>query len=128
MTKLEEAKSYLKKWAADNKCIFEDEGEIGFGRECVGIVAKEHFVDYSGLIDDETWGFPFTVPVDAYHKGDYLAVLGRGENAILQLYEWVKEIESKGYTVKQSPRQPKPNEHPLQTLMSGLTKVELVKL
>lgn len=68
------------------------EGECGFGRECVGILVNYQWVGYDWDDDD----FPVTA-ADAYHKHPCLAVLGRGDDAIEQLYEWCKALKEAGY-------------------------------
>lgn len=72
------------------QCWFNPEGEIGMGRECVGIGIDGHYLEY-----DEDIGVK-SAP-DAYHKGPYLAVLGRGDDAIDQLYQWCHRLKAAGY-------------------------------
>lgn len=89
------------------KLIFEDEGECGFGRDCVGLLRNECWVNYNpmhaetyeyieGFYDER---FSDIAPEDAYHKHDCLAVLGRGEDAIRQLSDWVDKLNELGVVI-----------------------------
>jgi len=101
----EEARAICQRFANEHKVIFEDEGEVGFGRECVGFQRGEAYVDYNPTnrtTYEEIEEFacpgaepPDTVP-DAYHKHDCLAVLGRGDDVIMQLAAWVEHMEKQG--------------------------------
>jgi len=69
------------------------EGEIGFGRPCVGIVTEGSYLEY----DDSA-----PIGKGAYHKGNYLAVLVGGEcatrdEAVMALYEWCIKLKEAGY-------------------------------
>ena len=78
-------------YAARHNVKLELEGEVGFGRECVGIVCDNgSYPDYE--VEDLEW-----VPNDAYHKHNCVAVLGRGEHAESQLYDWLKWFDDNGY-------------------------------
>ena len=99
-----EAREICQAFANKHKVIFDDEGECGFGRECVGFNYGGAWVDHN----------PFSMPnfdpipeyacaaaeppdgVNAYHKHDCLAVLGRGDEAIIQLAKWVQHMEAAG--------------------------------
>ncbi len=97
MKTLNECKQNIQEFANQHKIIFDDEGDCGFGRECVGLR------DGSGWIDFNPWNretfkpiekysddrFHAIAPKDAYHKHDCIAVLGRGEDVIRQLSDWV---------------------------------------
>lgn len=78
--------NFLKEWVFKNKAVLLLEGECGFGRECVGITIHDNYIEY----DDDANVF---IPEDAYHKHPCVAVLGRGEEAEAQLYDWVKWFE-----------------------------------
>lgn len=104
-------------WAHKNKCILELEGECGIGRECVGILAGNSYPDYS----DEVW-----VPEDAYHKHDCVAVLGRGESAESQLYQWLKWFEDNGYTVEETLRDIS-NMDRIELILGGTTQSRMIK-
>lgn len=94
--------AYLQEVAAKWECQLELEGEVGFGRECVGIqdAGGTHYVDYLHLEESDRLKPPWWQPVDAYHKHPCLAVLGRDEIAVSQLYEWVRNLVAAGYTVE----------------------------
>lgn len=80
--------AWMHKYAADNNVVLTLEGECGFARECVGILLGESYPDYG----EEVW-----CPIDAYHKHPCVAVLGRGEEAEAQLYEWLQWFETNNY-------------------------------
>lgn len=91
-------------FALKHKLVFGDEGEVGFGRECVGFKHGDSYVDYNPLTNNYTDYVheydsrlvpPENTP-DAYHKHDCLVVLGRGEKAVSQLARWVESLESHG--------------------------------
>lgn len=105
---LDECKNIIQEFANRFKLIFEDEGECGFGRECVGLTNGNNYVDYNptdsvnyNYIKDfyDERLFEIT-PDNAYHKHDCLAVLGRGENAIRQLADWVNKLNELGAVVE----------------------------
>lgn len=88
------------------------EGEIGFGRPCVGILNQEtesylayqtYDRDYnSKLMHEVAYN---TQPEDAYHKGPYLAVLHDGseegkKKAIEQLDQWIEKIMAAAYEIE----------------------------
>lgn len=93
---------YLQKFAKEIDCEYK-EGEIGFGRECVGILKGGNYLGYNleasyggGM---EKWDDRLDAPkgVNAYHKGNYMAVLiddeTTKEQAIEQLFNWVRNID-----------------------------------
>lgn len=133
-TEAEEA--FLRDWAARQKVIYDDEGECGFGRECVGITTGDKWIDLgpSVHINNEYGGYdemsvhPDAYPpqgvVDAYHKHDCLAVLGRGPYAIHQLFLWVSNLKDKGFVIARSKREPS---SPLDALFHGFEYVYLEK-
>lgn len=94
-------------WCHQNKVILELEGECGIMRECVGIISNDTYPDYEWYdakykrIDNngDVW-----VPEDAYHKHPCVAVLGRGEEAESQLYDWLKWFSDNGFTVETGTR------------------------
>jgi hypothetical protein len=111
---IEDKKSFIKFWAESLGCALVVKGEVGFGRNCVGIIEPNigHYVDinpYSTMGDYEDWHYIFdevdslypnydTVP-NAYHKHSCLSVLvieDDYDEAINQLYTWVTDIVSKG--------------------------------
>lgn len=95
---------WMIKWAHNNKVILNLEGECGFGRECVGILAlNDCYPDYEWYDDEhkridkngDVW-----IPKDAYHKHECVAVLGRGEKAESQLYDWLKWFDDNNFKVE----------------------------
>lgn len=122
---------FLKGWAAENRAVYEWEGQVGFGRECVGILVGNCYVDLQGydedwhpLPDAPDWPLVCAPPEtpDAYHKSDCLAVLGRGPEAVEQLYHWVRKLEANNIEVKVIDRKLKPNPHPIELMLHGVTQ------
>lgn len=102
MTHLEKLE-WMRDWAKKNKANLELEGSCGFGRECVGITVDDTYPSYEWYSDyhmnrldqnGDVW-----TPEDAYHKHPCIAVLGRGENAESQLYEWLKWFDDNNFTL-----------------------------
>ena len=95
-----------QKFANNHKLIFEDEGECGFGRECVGFIARGgNYLDYNPYKSNESYeqieelqceAVEPPDDVNAYHKHECMAVLGRGDEAIDQLAKWVDKINEAG--------------------------------
>jgi hypothetical protein len=96
---------WMIKWAHENKVVLDLEGECGFGRECVGIVLNGSFPEYEWYDDEynEISGNDVWTPKDAYHKSPCVAVLGRGEFAEKQLYDWLKWFDDNNYKVSSVP-------------------------
>jgi hypothetical protein len=92
----EEKIQWMAVWAARNGVALELAGECGFGRECVGITADGRYPSY----DDDGAGDDIWTPERAYHKSPCVAVLGRGEEAEAQLYDWLRWFDANGYTVE----------------------------
>ena len=113
---LETSKKICQDFANKHELIFRKEGEVGFGRSCVGFLAgNDAYVDYNPTkavyrgADLNPFSFepveefckvdlspPHEVE-DAYHKHDCLAVLYYGEDnseAIHQLAHWVRYMEA----------------------------------
>ncbi len=94
---------WMAVWAAKNGCALALEGEVGIGRHCVGILRDGNYPDYHWH-NEKTYercdpnGEVF-VPRDAYHKHDCVAVLGRGEEAETQLYEWLRWFDDRAFKV-----------------------------
>jgi len=107
--------AFLEQWARQNGCRFVAEGECGFGRECVGISAGGEWPSYEAF-DYETLEATHSCPeaappsevTDAYHKHPCLAVLGRGPDAIHQLYLWVQSLAAHGVVVERRARRGRP--------------------
>ena len=124
--------AFLALWAARYGAALQLEGTCGFGRECVGITHGSSYPDWQdtdGMMkhwdsgDHEAqckgagacqWVSPWEVEAaappagleDAYHKHPCLAVLGRGRNAVHQLYLWVKHLDDSGVGIVALDRQP----------------------
>ena len=104
----------IEKFCKETGFVFQEKGEIGFGRECVGILdpVTDSYVAYEALYDDEgdspsycpIYSHSAEIADNAYHKGPYLAVLLRyidKEAAIKELDEWVGRILAKGYKIQE---------------------------
>jgi len=99
----EEKIGWMAVWAAKHGVKLELRGECGFGRECVGISTEGSFPDYEWRDEDfnrldgngEVWK-----PADAYHKYPCVAVLGRGEVAEAQLYDWLKWFDDNDFSIE----------------------------
>lgn len=102
---INQANEICQKFANDHKLIFEPEGECGFGRECVGFLARngswvnyhpceyKNYKEIAGFTDE---GVDPPEGVEAYHKHDCMCVLGRGDEAIIQLARWAQKINETG--------------------------------
>ncbi len=95
----------VRLWAAEQECILTLDGEVGFGRPCVGIMHNQGYIDTPGSGYNEfpdpsrrEWDDRLMPPegVNAYHKHDCLAVLGTDEQAVDGLLAWVAKIRSHG--------------------------------
>lgn len=127
--KHEEKISWMIMWAHKNKVVLDLEGECGFGRECVGVSANGNYPDYMWYnkdYDREDNNGDVWCPDDAYHKHTCVAVLGRGEHAEAQLYDWLKWFDDNGFVVEQSLKDTS-GMHPIQVMFSGTTNVRMVK-
>lgn len=94
--------TWLAVWAAEHDATLNLHGSCGFGRECVGISRDGTYPDYEWYSEDGLYNRADSngnvwIPEDAYHKHPCVAVLGRGEKAEAQLYEWVKWFEDNGF-------------------------------
>ena len=93
----------IQEFADAHGIEFRQEGEVGFGRECVGLIDEDNYVNYNPtdnncrriehLYDSRLNSI---APENAYHKHDCFAVLGRGETAIAQLSDWVDKLKELG--------------------------------
>jgi len=90
---------------------FMADGEVGFGRKCVGIMnpKTDCYIAYSHGSDRHTVADQKR-PDHAYHKGDYLAVLVEYntkpldldyDRAIQELEGWILAILTAGYSIKE---------------------------
>lgn len=105
-----------EKFCADNGFSLELKGEIGFGRPCVGIMnpKTECYVAWQYYKDEEKYEGERThtvagetAPPNAYHKGQFLAVLLHGndgeipvDEAAERLEEWIGRIVKAGYAIE----------------------------
>lgn len=103
-----EARKLIQEFANEHKVVFEDDGECGIGRDCVGLLHGNNYVAYNPIKCDDTYDhikdfyderFHQMAPADAYHKHDCFAVLVHDEDydtAIIQLGEWVVRLNEIG--------------------------------
>lgn len=105
---IEDMRRNLYGFARQHGIHFDEKGECGFGRPCVGMGSSGHWIDYNPST------FPDYTPVaelyderlapgpeapDAYHKHQCLVVLvhnGDIDHAVRQLHEWIKRLRSYG--------------------------------
>lgn len=124
---IEEKIEFMQLWAARNKCYLELEGQVGFGRECVGILQGNSYVDTPGSGHNYHPEYEEVQPpetVDStYHKHDCLCVLGRDEDAIHQLYVWVKKLADNGAVVE---IQDRPYTGGVDAMLHGFTSAKAV--
>ena len=104
---IEEHRKNIQEFANKHKIVFDDEGECGLGRMCVGLRDGHNWIDYNP-IHGQTYENIKEVynkklydisPAKAYHKHHCLAVLGRDEESIIQLSEWVDELKKLNVTI-----------------------------
>jgi len=121
---------YLTDWAARYQCSLQLNGQVGFGRDCTGILKDSTYIDtqdaknataYNHEAEPDSWW----EPEDSYHKHDCLAVLGHGDEPLAQLYEWVKWLDGHGWGVENTYRQPTSG---IDLAFHGITLPKLVKL
>lgn len=119
--------------------MLELDGEVGFGRPCVGVLWRTHYVDTPGSAFNE---YPPGVPqhafspnaeqerildpyrppedVDAYHKHDCLCVLGTDDEAVDGLLRWIEKIRRDGGRIVVRDREQVPgSDSPLNWLFHG---------
>lgn len=126
----EEKIQWMAVWAAKNGLQLVLNGEVGFGRPCVGVVAEGHHPDYRWYDQNyeradkngEVW-----VPPDAYHKHECVAVLGRGEAAEAQLYDWLRWFDEHGFKLETGDRPMDPNLGVIGILLGKHRYVRLVR-
>jgi hypothetical protein len=121
---------YLTEWAARYRCSLQLNGQVGFGRDCVGILKDSHYIDtqdaknataYNHNSEPGSWW----EPEDSYHKHDSLAVLGHGQDSLEQLYRWVKWLDEHGWGVENVYRQPSSD---IDLAVHGISLAKLVRL
>lgn len=108
-------------------CYLELDGEVGFGRPCVGILWKTHYIDTPGsghndhgpFMGSDSIGGP-PEHVNAYHKHDCLAVLGTHGESIDGLLDWVDKIRAAGGNIVVKDRESVPGtDSPINWLFHG---------
>jgi len=97
--------TWMAEYAMKNKAAVYLEGECGLGRECVGLSVNGEYPDYEWY-DDKTYertdpNGDVWIPEDAYHKHPCVAILGRGEKAESQLYEWLKWFNDNKFIIQE---------------------------
>jgi hypothetical protein len=121
---------YLTEWAARYRCSLQLNGQVGFGRDCVGILKDSHYIDtqdaknataYNHNSEPGSWW----EPEDSYHKHDSLAVLGHGQDSLDQLYRWVKWLDENQWGVEEIYRQPSSD---IDLALHGISLAKLVRL
>ena len=96
---------WMAAWAAKNGAAITLEGIGWFGCECVGLLVGDHFPRYKWYDDltcerldtnGEVW-----LPHDAYIGCECVAVLGQGEEAEVQLYDWLRWFDKQGFKIEE---------------------------
>lgn len=94
---------WMKSFASKHRLTLVLQGSCGFGRECVGVLVEKMYPDYEWYGEDyrriDNNGDVWT-PTDAYHKHPCVAVLGVGEYAESQLYEWLQWFDKNGFVLE----------------------------
>jgi len=121
---------YLTEWAARYRCALQLNGQVGFGRDCVGILKDSHYIDTADAKNATAYNYEsgpgsWWEPEDSYHKHDCLAVLGHGDEALAQLYQWVKWLDGHGYGVEEVYRRPSSD---IDLAVHGISLPKLVRL
>lgn len=99
---------YLTEWAARYGASLQLGGQVGFGRDCTGVLKDSHYIDTADIKNQEAYveGGDWWEPEDSYHKHDCLAVLGHGDGPLEQLYRWVNWLDEHGYGIENTYRKP----------------------
>jgi hypothetical protein len=89
----EERVAHIQAFANKHKIVMQLEGEVGFGRACVGLLHGDSYIDYNPYVYPDFE--PVTefhderlfdcVPERAYHKHQCVAVLGHDEESVKQV-------------------------------------------
>ena len=120
---------YLTEWASRYGATLQINGQVGFGRPCVGVLKGGHYVDTADVKGREAYqpGGDWWEPEDSYHKHDCLAVLNHDDDtaALRQLYEWVKWLDGHGYGIEEVYRKPSSDSD---LAFHGISLPKLVKL
>ena len=118
---------YITEWASRYRASLQLNGEVGIGRECVGVLMGHAYIDTTDVKAREAYqpGGDWWEPENSYHKHDCLAVLGRGDGALAQLYEWVRWLDGRGYGIEEVYRQPSSG---VDLALHGVSLPKIVKL
>jgi hypothetical protein len=121
---------YITEWAARYQCSLQLNGQVGFGRDCVGVLKGGTYIDTQDIKNETACNHEYGPgswwePEDSYHKHDCLAVLGHDEGALEQLYRWVKWLDDHGYGVKEVYREPTSN---IDLAFHGISLPKLVRV
>lgn len=106
---LNEIRMEILDWAKSIGAVFNESAEIGFMRPCIAIQIGGSSLSYNPALSDndytplrDLWDTLIDPPADvedAYHKGDYMAVLihdDDSEKATRQMHLWIQNIEHNG--------------------------------
>jgi hypothetical protein len=115
---------YLTEWASQYGATLQLNGQVGFGRDATGILKGDNYID-TGDMKNGNYVGPWWEPEDSYHKHDCLCVLGHGDEALTQLYEWVRWLEANDYGIEEVSRRPTSQ---IDLLFHGVSTPRLVKL
>ena len=118
---------YLTEWASKYGATLQLNGQVGFGRDATGILKGDTYIATGNIKETEAYqpGGEWWEPEDSYHKHDCLCVLGHGDEALAQLYEWVKWLDEHGYGIEEISRTPTSQ---IDLLFHGVSTPRLVKL
>ena len=132
MKTIEECRENIQKFANKHKIIFEDDGEVGMMRSCVGLMRGESYIDYNPYDHDTFEPIPEyyderlekIIPEDAYHKHECVAVLVHDDDydtAIRQLSDWVDGLRKLKVSLEQIPSGYGPD-NPIALMIHGAFK------
>jgi len=143
---------WMMEWAAENGLALELNGEVGFGRECVGFTQRGNYVDVDfGYASDPAGIYmyhsddyadsesrraaaeifrddrldPGKDAPDHYHKHDCLAILGRGQKAEKQLYAWTRRLVDEGAFLETIARDRAEYNNPISLVLHGVERTRL---
>lgn len=114
---------FMAVWAAKQGAALVLEGNVGFGRDCVGIMKLDHYPDWLGYdnLDEffrncdiepkEAWwvveGARPPGDINYYHKHDCLAVLGHTHEAVVDLHIWIEKLFDNDIIIATLDRKPR---------------------
>lgn len=101
-------KKNIQEFADAHNLVFQEDGEVGFARKCVGLTKNGHYVGYNPVVFPDydyikelfDKRFYDIMPPDAYHKSDCLCVLGQSEESLKQLSEWIDRLKALDVTIE----------------------------